>query len=201
MHQCLSDAGCSALPGKSPYSARQIACSLQTLALRSASRLVVQSHCDLASAKELNSGGRWRTTRGERLHILQCRLLGRQHWDPIDAIHHLTIHRVLDPQRAVLIECGNALLRRPAAGAAGNPGMSPSADPRSPASGPRRTNSNCVSGRYERIWTPSARPLSATGHPDRDFPANSRLDLLPPPSIEEKLEMSLIAKRNCHLNH
>ena len=48
----------------------------------------------------------------ERLRLLQRRFLGRQRWYAVEAIHHLTVHRVLDPQRAVLIESCDALVGR-----------------------------------------------------------------------------------------
>ena len=48
----------------------------------------------------------------ERLDLRQFRLRLDQRRDALQAIHHLRIHRMLDPQRAVLIERGDALLGR-----------------------------------------------------------------------------------------
>ena len=41
---------------------------------------------------------------------LRLRLDHRRH--PLQAVHHLRVHRMLDPQRAVLVEGGDARLRR-----------------------------------------------------------------------------------------
>ena len=38
----------------------------------------------------------------ERLYMLQRRLLSCQHRDSVEAIHHLAVHGVFDPKRAVV---------------------------------------------------------------------------------------------------
>ena len=48
----------------------------------------------------------------ERLDLLEFRFLFHQRWHAFQAIHHLGVHRVLDPQRAVLVEGGDAILGR-----------------------------------------------------------------------------------------
>ena len=48
----------------------------------------------------------------ERLDVRQLRLRLDQRRHAVEAVDHLRIHRMLDPQRAVLIEGGDALLRR-----------------------------------------------------------------------------------------
>ena len=48
----------------------------------------------------------------ERLDVFEFRLLPGEHANPVKAIHHLRIQRMLDPERAVLIEGGDAFLWR-----------------------------------------------------------------------------------------
>ena len=45
-------------------------------------------------------------------------MLGRQRHDPVEREHHLAVDRVLDPQRAVLVEGGEPVLGRHEVGAA-----------------------------------------------------------------------------------
>ena len=47
--------------------------------------------------------------RFERLDVLEFRLRFHDRRDPLQAVHHLRVHRVRDPQRAVLVEGGDAL--------------------------------------------------------------------------------------------
>jgi hypothetical protein len=45
----------------------------------------------------------------ERLLVLPLRMLGRQRFDAVEAKDQLEIHRLLDPQRAVVVEGGDAV--------------------------------------------------------------------------------------------
>ena len=55
----------------------------------------------------------------ERLNVFQFRFFFHERTDPVKAIHHLGIHRMLDPERAVLVERGDAFLGRDKIRAAG----------------------------------------------------------------------------------
>ncbi len=46
----------------------------------------------------------------ERLDVLEFRFLFYQRRHALQAIHHLRVHRVLNPERAVLVKGGNAIL-------------------------------------------------------------------------------------------
>jgi hypothetical protein len=54
----------------------------------------------------------------ERLLLFPFRVLGGQRLDPIDGKHDLDVHRLLGPQRAIVVEGGNALVGRYEIGAA-----------------------------------------------------------------------------------
>ena len=54
----------------------------------------------------------------ERLDIFKFRLCPHERADAMQAIDHLRIHRLLDPERAVLVKRGDAFLRRHEVGAA-----------------------------------------------------------------------------------
>jgi len=47
----------------------------------------------------------------ERLDVLQCRRLRHHRRDAFQAKHHLGVHRMLDPERAVLVEHRDAVVR------------------------------------------------------------------------------------------
>ena len=55
----------------------------------------------------------------ERLLLLPLGMLGRQRHHPVEREHHLAVDRVLDPQRAVLVEGGEPVLERDEVRAAG----------------------------------------------------------------------------------
>lgn len=58
-------------------------------------------------------------SRLERLFVLPLRMHGGKRLDAIEREGNLHIHGLLDPQRAVIVECGNTLRRRDEIGAAG----------------------------------------------------------------------------------
>jgi hypothetical protein len=48
----------------------------------------------------------------ERFDVLESRPLGDNRWDALQSIDHLRVHGMLDPERAVLIEHRDAVLRK-----------------------------------------------------------------------------------------
>ena len=73
-----------------------------------AARILIRS----ASAASRSPRGRPSSTvlNGSTFASFRLRLHERRH--AVEAVHHLRVHRMLDPQRAVLVEGGDALRRR-----------------------------------------------------------------------------------------